>query len=107
MAEVARAGRELPNEYNPPRLAARLYQEMGKYDEAVVECDRALAKAYGVPKLSLYLTKGRLLELKKDREAARKAYDEGIGFGRTLPEGVGRPVVTALEKASAAVGKTP
>jgi tetratricopeptide (TPR) repeat protein len=107
LADVERAARELPNDYNPPRLAARLYQEMAKYDEAVGECDRALAKAYGAPKLSLYMMKGRLLEKKKDPEAAKKAYDEGIAFGRTLPAGAGSSVVTALEKASAAVGKTP
>jgi tetratricopeptide (TPR) repeat protein len=107
LAEVERAGRELPDDYNPPRLAARLYQEMAKYDEAVAECDRALAKAYGAPKLSLYMTKGRLLEKQKDPGAAKKAYEEGIAFGRTLPEGVGKSVVTALEKASAAVDKTP
>jgi tetratricopeptide (TPR) repeat protein len=107
LAEVERAARELPNDYNPPRLAARLYEQMAKYDEAVAECDRALAKAYGAPKASLYLMKGRLLEKKKDPEAAKKAYEEGIAFGRTLPEGAGRSVVTALEKASAAVGKTP
>ena len=105
LAEVERAARELPNDYNPPRLAARLYQEMAKYDEAVGECDRALGKAYGAPKLSLYMTKGRLLEMKKDPEAAKRAYDEGIAFGRTLPEGVGKSVVTALERASAAAGK--
>ena len=51
------------------------------------------------------MTKGRLLEMKKDPEAAKRAYDEGIAFGRTLPEGVGKSVVTALERASAAAGK--
>ncbi len=107
LSDVERAARELPNDYNPPRLAARLYQEMEKYDEALAECDRALAKAYGAPKLSLYMVKGRLFEKKKDPEAARKAYAEGIAFGRTLPEGVGKSVVSALEKASAAVGKVP
>ena len=107
LPEVERAARELPYDYNPPRLAARLYQKMEKYDEAVAACDRALANAYGVPKLNLYLMKGRLFESKKDPEAARKAYEEGIAFGRTLPEGAGKSVVAALEKAAAAVVKTP
>ena len=106
-SEFERAARELPNDYNPPRLAARLYEQMAKYDEAVAECDRALAKAYGAPKLSLYMMKGRLFEKKKDPEAAKKAYEEGIAFGRTLPDGAGRSVASALEKAAAAVGKTP
>ena len=53
------------------------------------------------------MMKGRLFEKKKDPDAAKKAYEEGIAFGRTLPEGAGKSVVTALEKASAAVGKMP
>jgi hypothetical protein len=80
---------------------------MAKYDDAVAECDRALARAYGVPRASIYLVKGRLLEKKKDPEAARKAYEDGIAFGRTLPEGTGKSVVAALERALAQVGKTP
>jgi len=107
LPEIERAERELPGDYNPPKLAASLYGQMGRYEEAVAECDRALAKAYGVPKAGIYLTKGRLLEKKKDPEAARKAYEDGIAFGRTLPEGTGKSVVAALEKALAAVGKTP
>lgn len=39
--------------------------------------------------------------------AARKAYEEGIAFGRTLPGGAGKSVVSALQNAAAAVGKTP
>jgi hypothetical protein len=54
---------------------------MAKYDEAVAESDRALAKAYGVPKLGIYMMKGRLLGKKKDPEAAKKVYEEGIAFG--------------------------
>jgi tetratricopeptide (TPR) repeat protein len=107
LSEVERAERELPNDYNPPRLAASLYEQMAKYDEALSECDRALAKAYGVPKLGIYKMKGRLLEKKKDTEAAKKVYEEGIAFGRSLPEGMGKSVVTALEKARADLGKTP
>jgi len=107
LPEVERAERELPDDYNPPRLAASLYEQMAKYDEGIAECDRALAKAYGGRKALIYMVKGRLLEKKKDPEAAKKAYEDGIAFGRTLPEGTGKSVVAALEKALAAVGKTP
>ena len=107
LPEVQRAERELPDDYNPPRLAANLYEHMARYTEAVAECDRALAQAYGVPKAGLYLVKGRLLEKNQDPEAARKAYRDGIAFGRTLPESAAKSVVPPLEKALAAVGKKP
>lgn len=106
LAEIERAERELPEDYNPSRLAAGIYQQMGRGDDALAACDRALRKAYGGPKLSLYLTKGRILEKKGDTEGAKTAYSEGIAFGRTLPDSVGKGTLAALEKASAAVGKT-
>lgn len=106
LAEVERAERELPEDYNPSRLAAGIYQQMGRYDDALAACDRALRKAYGGPKLSLYLTKGRVFEKKGDREGAKAAYSEGIKFGRTLPDSVAKGTVAALEKALAAIAGT-
>jgi tetratricopeptide (TPR) repeat protein len=106
LTEVERAERELPDDYNPPRLASSLYQQMSRYDDALAACDRALKKAYGGPKLSLYLTKGRILSKKGDPEGAKAAYAEGIAFGHTLPDSVAKGTIAALEKASATVGKT-
>lgn len=105
LPEVQRAERELPDDYNPPRLAASLYQQLADYDKALAACDRALARAYGVPKIGIYLTKGRVLLKKNDPDAARKVYDEGIAFARTLPEASGKSAVAALEKARADAGK--
>lgn len=105
LAEVERAGRELPGDYNPPRLAATLYRLMGRYGDALAACDAALSKAYGEPKARLYQVKGQILEAKGDVTGAQKAYAEGIAFARTLPEAMGKGAVQALEKASAAAGR--
>ena len=101
LSEIQRAERELPNDYNPPRLAASLYQNLGRLDDALAAIDRALAKAYGVPKLSVYRTKAAILEQKGDWKAARRTYTEAIAFGRTLPPGAA-PAIASLEKSLAA-----
>jgi len=72
---------------------------MRRYDDALAACNRALDKAYGAPKASLYLTKAKILEDKGDGEAARQAYADGIAFAKTLPEPVAKPAIEALEKA--------
>ena len=105
LAEVERARRELPDDYNPPRLAAALYRQMGRYGDALAACDAALGKAYGEPKARLYLVKGQILEAKGDGNGALQAYAEGVAFARTLPEAMGRGAVQALEKASAAAAR--
>ncbi len=105
LAEIERAERDLPNDYNPPRLAARLYQDLGRQDDALAALDRCLSKAYGVPKLSLYQMKGGWLAKKGDLDATRKTYREGIAFGQTLPPATAAASIAALEKALAAVEK--
>jgi tetratricopeptide (TPR) repeat protein len=101
LSAVERAERELPNDYNPPRLAAGLYQAMGRQDDALAAYDRCLAKAYGPLKLSVYLAKGRLEEKKGDAPAARKTYTGAISFGRSLNQASAKRLLAALEKALA------
>jgi tetratricopeptide (TPR) repeat protein len=103
LADVERSERELPEDYNPPRVLASLLQQMGQYDESLAASDRAFAKAYGPAKLRVYLTKARTLELKGDPAAARKLYAEAITYGRTLPEAMARPYMEQLEKAAGAL----
>jgi hypothetical protein len=100
VAEIERAQRELPGDYNPPRLATTLYRQMGRYDDALAACNQAIEKAYGVPKAQLYRTKAQILQQRGDAEGVRQAYAEGIAFARTLPEEVGKPIIDSLEKAS-------
>jgi tetratricopeptide (TPR) repeat protein len=105
LPEIERAERELPGDYNPPRLAATLYRNLHRYDDAVAAIDLAIQKGYGAPKAQLYLMKGQILEQKGDGAAAKQAYAEGIGFARTLPDESGKGIISRLEKASADAGK--
>ena len=101
VSDVERAERELPHDYNPPRLAGTLYQNMNRTDDALAAFDRSLGKAYGAPKLSVYLMKARLEEKKGDTAAARKTYTDAIAFGRTLPGEGSKNMIATLEKALA------
>ena len=100
LAEVERAERELPGDYNPPRLAAALYRQMQRNDDALAACQRAIDAAYGAPKARLYITKGQILAAKGDAGGAQQAYADGIAFAKTLPEEVGKPAIQALEHAA-------
>jgi tetratricopeptide (TPR) repeat protein len=105
LPEVQRAERELPKDYNPPRLEAGLYRDLGRYDDALQACDRAMGKAYGLAKLRLYLLRGKIQELNGEPEAAKKTYNDGVAFGQTLPESAAKGTVKALEDALGAVGQ--
>lgn len=98
LAEVQRAEREMPNDYNPPRLAAQIYEDMGRLDDALAASGRALEKAYGPRKAALYLARGRLFEKKGDNAAAKQAYRDGLEYAKTLPEAVGKPLLPRLEQ---------
>jgi tetratricopeptide (TPR) repeat protein len=100
LPEIQRAERELPNEYMPPRTAASVYSQMGRFDDAMNACGRALALADGDPKLRTYLMCGGIIAKKGDKPAAKKMYDDGIAYGRTLPAGVGKKAIQALETAA-------
>ncbi len=101
LGEVERAERDLPNDYNPPRLAAGLYRQLGRDDDALAAYDRALPKAYGSIRLTLYIAKGQVLEKKGDAKSARATYTEGIAYGKSLPEATAKGGMTQLEKAMA------
>jgi tetratricopeptide (TPR) repeat protein len=98
LAEIQRTERELPNDYNPPRLAGQIYEDMGRLDDALGACGRAIDKAYGARKVTLYLTRGRLYEKKGDNAAAKQAYADGLAYAKTLPEAVAKPLLPRLEQ---------
>ena len=97
LPEIERAERELPNEYMPPRTLAGLFANMGRFDDAMNACGRALSRAVGEPRLRVYNMCGGILQRKGDNAAAKKLLEEGIAYGRTLPEGVGKSAMQALQ----------
>jgi tetratricopeptide (TPR) repeat protein len=98
LAEVLRTERELPDDYNPPRLAGQIYEDMGRLDDALAACGRAIDKAYGARKVSLYMARGRLFEKKGDDAGAKRAYTDGLAYAKTLPESVSKPLLPRLEQ---------
>jgi hypothetical protein len=98
LAEVQRTERDLPNDYNPPRLEAQIYEDMGRLDDALAACGRAIEKAYGARKVSLYIARGRLLEKKGEGTEAKRAYADGLAYAKTLPESVAKPLLPRLEQ---------
>jgi tetratricopeptide (TPR) repeat protein len=77
--------RDLPEDYNPPARLAILYREMGRYDEALVESQRALDKAYGARKLRIFDTRADIFARKGDPAAARRTLEEALAYADSLP----------------------
>ena len=83
MLQKSEAG--LPTDYNPPARLARVYLELGSYNDGLAAADRALERAYGPRKTTILATKADLL-VKVGRVAdARKAVEEQLAILRALP----------------------
>jgi len=79
--------KELPDDYNPPAREALLYQAMGKYDEALQACERALKKVYGPRKIRVLETKASVLGKKGDEAGRKKVLSEALDYAKALPAG--------------------
>jgi len=78
--------RDLPDDYNPPARLAILYREMGRYDEALAACQRALDKAYGARKLRIFDTRADIYAKRGDPAAARRTLEEALAYADSLPK---------------------
>ena len=78
--------RDLPDDYNPWGRLAVLLREAGRLDEALAASDRALAKAYGPRKLSLFDARATILDRKGDPTAAKAVLQQALDYAGTLPE---------------------
>ncbi len=85
VAMLSATERELPRDYNPPNRLARAYAALGQWQEALAASSRAEALAPGRAKLRVLATRAELLQQKGDLAAARRAYDDAIAFGESLP----------------------
>jgi len=78
--------RDLPDDYNPPARLAILYREMGRYDDALAESQRALDLAYGARKLRIFDTRADTFAKMGDPAAAKRTLEEALRYADTLPE---------------------
>lgn len=85
LAPLEEMERALPDDYNPPARLAIILKELGRYDDALAANSRALGKAYGPRKLSIFDVRAGILEKKGDRAAAQKTLEKALEFAKTIP----------------------
>jgi len=96
--------KDLPDDYNPPARLAILYRELGRYDEALAESQRALDLAYGARKLRIYDARADIYAKKGDKAAAKRTLEEGLAYADTLPKSQQpQGLIAALRKKAAAI----
>ncbi len=78
------SARDLPTDYDPHARLARAYFEMKRYDDALVEVDRALALAYGPRRLRIYLQKADIDSARGDEQGARDAITKAIAEAKAM-----------------------
>lgn len=79
--------RDFPEDYNPPARLAVAYKAMEKYEDSIKCADRALARAYGPRRLTIYRTKCDAQIGFGDAAGARSTMEEAIAMAEALPEG--------------------
>jgi thioredoxin-like negative regulator of GroEL len=91
--------RDFPDDYNPPARLGRAFLLMKRYGEAADATGRALDRAYGPRKLTLFSLRADVFEAEKDRTAARHALEQALAYSKTIPLTGGYPRLRdALEK---------
>jgi hypothetical protein len=86
VAALMASERDLPDDYNGPARLAIAYLEMGRYDDAVAACERALKKVYGPRRLRVEETRAAALKKKGDAAGARRVLEAAIREGEALPK---------------------
>jgi tetratricopeptide (TPR) repeat protein len=79
--------RDFPGDYNPPARLAAAYKAMGKYEESVKCADRALSRAYGPRRLTIFRTKCDSQAAMGDTDGAKATMRAAIAEAEALPDG--------------------
>jgi thiol-disulfide isomerase/thioredoxin len=87
LSRLAARERALPDNYNPPHLLARVYRNLGRWDDGIAAIDRALARAYGPRRINLMTLKVELLLAAARKDEAIALLAEQIAAYRMLPAG--------------------
>lgn len=96
--------KDLPEDYNPPARLAILYRELGRFDEALTESQRALDLAYGARKVRIFGDRADIYAKKGDKAAAKRTLEEGLAYADTLPKSQQpQGLIASLRKKAAAI----
>jgi len=97
--------RDFPTDYVPTLSLSRVYQTMGKYDEALAASDRALARVTSAAKVMVLDLRSDVYAAKGDKTTAAQTLRDAIAFNESLPpglrdEGINTMLKKKLEKIS-------
>ena len=96
---LEQTARDFPDDYNPHARLALAYKSMKKYDDALAEIDRALAKSYGPRRIGQFRTRTDILIAKGDKEGARQTMQDAIAYAKSLPSAQrSERTIASLEK---------
>jgi hypothetical protein len=82
---LAEREKALPESYLPPHYQCRALRALARHAEALAACDRAIGKAYGPRKASIFGLEATICAEKKDVACERKALEAQIDAGTHLP----------------------
>ncbi|MBI5169291.1 MAG: thioredoxin family protein [Candidatus Eisenbacteria bacterium] len=78
--------RDFPDDYNPYQRLATAYKAMGRWEDALAQSDLAMARNDAGPrKMLLFTTRADIFAGKKDRAMEKRALEEAIAFGESIP----------------------
>jgi tetratricopeptide (TPR) repeat protein len=86
LAAIEASERELPDDYNPPARLAIVLREMGRYDDALAASDRALAKAYGPRKLTIFDARASIYDKQGNHAAVKSTLEQALAYAKRLPK---------------------
>lgn len=75
-----------PDDYNPPARLAEVYLRLGRLDEALAACNRALEKVYGPRKARVLNLQGEIFRARGEYQKARMAHEAALIVNGRLPE---------------------
>lgn len=75
-----------PDNYNPPARLAEVYLRLGRLDEALAACNRALEKVYGPRKARVLNLQGEIFRARGEYQKARMAHEAALIVNGRLPE---------------------
>lgn len=74
------------DDYNPPARLAEVYLRLGRLDEALAACNRALEKVYGPRKARVLNLQGEIFRARGEYQKARMAHEAALIVNGRLPE---------------------